>query len=252
MQVACSTLCFRHRSLSDALQAIRDMHFAKVDLAIHEAGPHLRPSEVMEDVVKIAQRLKATNVPIAAFHVEFDAAPNVVLDQLRAVCRLARLLAVPILTVTAAPMGSDPASEVQRLKDWAKIVQGDGLILTLETRAGTLTADIECAMELCHRVPGLGLTLDPSYYMCGPHEQSNYEPLFPYVRHVRLRDSGTEPSQFQVRVGQGVLEYNKLITSLERYSYDRALTVDVRDIADPEFPVEPEVRKMKYLLESLV
>jgi len=39
---------------------------------------------------------------------------------------------------------------------------------------------------------------------------------------------------------------------LEKCRYDRALTVDVRDVADSAFPVEPEVRKLKYLLESLV
>jgi hypothetical protein len=39
---------------------------------------------------------------------------------------------------------------------------------------------------------------------------------------------------------------------LSRYSYDRLLTVDIRDMADVQFPREHEVRKLKYLLESLV
>ena len=43
-----------------------------------------------------------------------------------------------------------------------------------------------------------------------------------------------------------------IITHLDRCRYDRALTVDVRDVPDNPFPVEPEVRKLKYLLESLV
>ena len=33
---------------------------------------------------------------------------------------------------------------------------------------------------------------------------------------------------------------------------ERCLTVDIRDIPDCPFPMEPEVRKLKYLLESLV
>ena len=107
-------------------------------------------------------------------------------------------------------------------------------------------------MQLCQRVPGLGLTLDPSHYLAGPHGPVNYDPLFPFVRHVRLRDSGPRPDQFQVRVGQGEVEYGRIISHLDRYRYDRALTVDVRDVPDNPFPVEPEVRKLKYLLESLV
>ena len=53
-------------------------------------------------------------------------------------------------------------------------------------------------------------------------------------------------------VGQGEVEYGRIISHLDRYHYDRALTVDIRDLPDSPFPVEPEVRKLKYLLESLV
>jgi sugar phosphate isomerase/epimerase len=76
--------------------------------------------------------------------------------------------------------------------------------------------------------------------------------VFPYVRHVHLRDTGRGPNQFQVRVGQGEIEYGRIIAQLCRQHYDRCLTVDIRDIPDAPFAMEPEVRKLKYLLESLV
>ena len=107
------------------------------------------------------------------------------------------------------------------------------------------------ALELCRRIPGLGLTLDPSHYLVGPHGERNYDALFPYVRHVRLRDTGKKPEDFQVRVGQGELEYGRIISHLAKHRYDRGLTVDVRSVPDRPFPVEPEMRKLKYLLESL-
>ena len=66
------------------------------------------------------------------------------------------------------------------------------------------------------------------------------------------QDSGRTPDQFQVLVGQGEIEYGRIITQLERFRYDRSMTVDVWDVPDGAFPVEPEVRKLKYLLESLV
>ena len=50
MIVACSTLCFGKYPLERALQAIADLRFNKVDVAIHEAGPHVKPSEVAADV----------------------------------------------------------------------------------------------------------------------------------------------------------------------------------------------------------
>ena len=139
-----------------------------------------------------------------------------------------------------------------RLREWVKVAATEGVILTVETHGATITGDPLGAAELCRRVPGLFLTLDPSHYQVGPHGAVDHDALFPLVRHVRLRDTGKTPEHFQVRIGQGEIEYGRIIAQLERCRYDRGLTVDVRDVADNPFPVEPEVRKLKYLLESLV
>ena len=251
--VACSTLCFTKLSLEDALQSMREMRFAKADLAVHPSGPHLTPADLVADSGRIAQRLRASNLPLAAIHLGVVGTDTEdARAQLRAAARLARVSTTPLLTVSAAAHGSDFDAEVARLKEWVRIVESDGVILTVETHAETVTADPLGAIELCRRVPGLGITLDPSHYHVGPHGVQDYDALIPHVRHVRLRDSGGAPDQFQVRVGQGEIEYGRIISQLERCRYDRALTVDIRDIPDGPFPVEPEVRKLKYLLESLV
>ena len=101
---------------------------------------------------------------------------------------------------------------------------------------------------MCDNVKGLGITLDPSHYICGPHRGDSYDQVFPHVYHVRLRD--TSKDQLQVRIGQGLIEYGKLISQLGRVRYDRALSVDI-------VPVEgvdqfAEMRKMRLLLESLL
>jgi sugar phosphate isomerase/epimerase len=100
-------------------------------------------------------------------------------------------------------------------------------------------------------VPGLGLTLDPSHYLVGTSSAKDYDDLFPHVRHVRLRDTAP-PDRLQVRVGQGQVEYGRIISQLSRERYERALSVDIRDTPAPEYPMEPEVRKLKFLLESMV
>jgi sugar phosphate isomerase/epimerase len=251
--IACSTLCFSRLGLDDALHTIRELRFTKADLAIHASGPHLTPSDVLDEPGRIAQRLRAGNLPLAAIHLDTGTAdPAVSRAQLRAVARLARICATPLLTIPAAVAGSDFDAEVDRLREWEKLAAAEGVMLTVETHAATLTGDPLGAAELCCRVAGLGLTLDPSHYQIGPHGRVNYEPLASFVRHVRLRDTGHAPDQFQVRVGQGEIEYGRLVSVLERCHYDRALSVDIRDIADSPFPIEPEVRKLKYLLDSLI
>jgi sugar phosphate isomerase/epimerase len=253
MIIACSTLCFAKLPLDEALQTIRRLSFTKADLAIHEEGPHLRPSEVVADVAKVSQKLKASTLGFAAFHVNLgDQDTPMVRGQLRAILRLARLLAVPLISVPAAAAGSDLNHDVLRLKEWSQFARTEGVMLCIETRAGTLTADPLGALELCKRVPTIGITLDPSHYHVRPHAGANYDQLIPHVRHVRLRDTGHRPEEFQVRVGQGELDFGRITGMLERCAYDRALTVDIVDVADSPFPVEPEVRKLMYLLESLI
>lgn len=253
MYVACSTLCFATHPLEDALRTIREMHFSKADLIVRESGPHLKPSDLAGDSGRMAQRLKAANLPIAAVHAEFERNDSeTTRAQLRGVCRLARQLAVPVISTPAAPGDAALDPEVARLREWVRIAESEGVILTLETNADTLTADPAMAAELCKRVPGLGLTLDPSHYVGRDAGAQDYEATFPFVKHVRLRDSGRKPGNFQVPVGQGDVEYGWIIAQLDRHRYDRALSVDVRATPTATFPVEPEVRKLKYLLESMV
>lgn len=253
MYVACSTLCFSSLSLEEALRVIREMRFTKADLAIGPTGPHLTPADVLADPGRSAQVLRASNVPLAAIRFETgEASTEPARAQLRAISRLARVSATPVLTIPAAPLGSDFDAEVSRLREWSKIAAAEGVILTVETHSATVTADPLGAAELCRRVPGLFLTLDPSHYEVGPHGPINHDALFPLVRHLRLRDTGIGANEFQVRIGQGQIEYGRIISQLEKCRYDRALTVDVRDIPECPFPIEPEVRKLKYLLESLV
>jgi sugar phosphate isomerase/epimerase len=249
--VACSTLCFGKYPFERALQTIAELGFTKVDVAIHEAGPHLKPSEVAADVHTVATRLRlGPGLTPCAFSVATGADDQTA--HLTAICRLARLTSVAVVTIAAASAGTGLDAEARRLKDLCALAARDGVTLTVATRGGTLTETPERAVELCQRVPGLGLTLDPSHFVAGPNQGASWDAVYPYVRHVHLRDTGGAPNQFQVRIGQGEIEYGKIVSMLARQRYDRALTVDIHDIPDAPFAMEPEVRKLKYLLESLV
>lgn len=251
MYIACSTLCFGKGSLEQAFATMHEMRFTKVDLAIHDGGPHLKPADVAADMNRHAAMLRASGLSFAALHLQMQAAdPDHYREQLRSMCRFARIMTVPVVCIPAAPLGSDLDDEVRRLTALCKLAVSEGVILTVETNRETMTASPLSAVELCQRVPGLGLTLDPSHYSMGPQPLPDYDDVYPHVCHVRLRD--TTPDRMQVRVGQGQIEYGKIISLLEREDYDRALTVDIRDLPPQDYPTDAEVRKLKYLLESMV
>jgi sugar phosphate isomerase/epimerase len=229
-----------------------EMEFSKLEVVLDENGPHLKPSEVLADVSRAAQRIRiGPSLSPAAFSLEVEDRAGAG-DYLRGVCRLARSSLVSLITIPAAPSDTPLEAEVQRLRGLVRLAQTEGVVLAVSTRTGTLTELPDVAVELCQRVPGLGITLDPSHFIAGPHQGAPFDVVYPYVRHVWLRDTGRGPGQLQVRVGQGEVEYGRIVTQLARYQYDRLLSVAIHDVADSDIPMEPEVRKLKFLLESLV
>jgi sugar phosphate isomerase/epimerase len=253
--VACSTLCFGRHSLPEALRTISELGFNKVDVSVREDGPHLKPSEVVADVGRAAQRLRTGHgLTVSALHLEPSAGLNRedLGAQIKAVCRLARVLSTPLVSIPAAAAGTDIAVEIERLTFLSRLARFEGVALTVETRMGTLTEDPLATVELCRQVPGLGLAFDPSHFLIKAHHDDSLDALYPYVQHVRLRDTSGKTSQFQVRIGQGEIEYGRIVNQLARYSYNRTLSVDIRDLPEPAYEMPPEVRKLKYLLESLI
>ena len=254
MFVACSTLCFTREPLESALRHIAELEFNKIDLALVEDSPHLRPSVAAENPEATLQRVRyGPSLTPSSLDLDFGAAdPKVYRRRFEAMCRLAKPLTVAVMAIPAAPLGTPYDDEVTRLRDLADFANRQGLVLTVETHSETLTADPAVAASLCKDVTGLGLTLDPSHYIVGPHKNASYDEVFPFVQNVHLRDTGTKPGEFQVRVGQGEIEYGRVVSQLERYGYNRALTVAIRDDIENPFDVEVEVRKLKLLLESLL
>jgi sugar phosphate isomerase/epimerase len=252
--VACSTLCFSKEPLESALRHIAELEFNKIDLAIVEDSQHLRPSDVAENPEAALHRIRyGPSLTPAALDLDFGPVDEkTLLRRFEAMCRLAKPLTVAVLALPAAPAGSPFDDEVRRLSALNEIARREGLVLTVETHSRTLTADPSAAAALCRAVPGLGLTLDPSHYIQGPGRVLNFDELYPFVQNVHFRDTGRNPGDFQVRVGQGEIEYGRVVSQLDRHGYDRALTVSILDRLDNPFDVEVEVRKLKLLLESLI
>jgi sugar phosphate isomerase/epimerase len=247
--VAATTRCFPELPLDSALMQLADLEYTCVEIMIHETQGHLRPSTVFADLEKTITLCRQTHrlTPIA-FSIDIEAPEPLYYEQFAACCKLAKAVKVVTLTVRSAELGTPFNAEVERLRELVAISSQDGIRVGLLTEGGRMTQDPDTAIVLCDNVKGLGLTLDPSHYVYGPHPRENYEHVMKYVYHVRLRD--TNKSQLQVRVGQGELEYGRLVNQLHKVRYDRALCVDITPM--PDVVHLAEMRKMRLLLESLL
>jgi sugar phosphate isomerase/epimerase len=248
--VAASTRCFPELPLGDALQRLADLEFTNVEITIHESGGHLKPSEVLADPERALRLCRQTHrMTITAFSVDIETpSEEEYYRQFAACCKLAKATKVVTITVRASEVGTPFNAEIERLRRLSAIASTEGVVVGLLTEAGRMTENPDTAVVLCDNVKGLALTLDPSHYLCGPHKGASYEQVMKYTCHVRLRDSTKE--KLQVRVGQGQIEYGKLVIQLGKFNYNRALCIDMPPL--PDVDQNAEMRKMRLLLESLL
>ncbi len=250
MFVAASTRCFSNLTFDDALRRLVDLEYTSVEIVLHESGGHLKPADVAADLDRAVEVCRHTRrlTPIAySFDVELPVEEEYY-RQFAACCRLAKATKVVTMVVRASELGTPFNEEVERLQELVRIAANETVVVGLLTETGRMTQDPDTAAVLCDNVKGLMLTLDPSHFIFGPHQGASFERVLNYACHVRLRD--TRKDQFQVRVGQGMIEYGRLVTQLSRVHYSRALCVDICPQADVD--QNAEMRKMRLLLESLL
>jgi sugar phosphate isomerase/epimerase len=246
--VAASTECFPDLSPQEVLEALADLEYTAIELPIHENGRWPKPSEVAIDLERSVHFCRDTHrLDIAALDIGLAPGPQYY-EHFAACCKLAKAIKVVTLVVPASALGTPFNEEIERLRKLVEIASLESAVVGLKTQVGCMTQDPDTAVVLCDNVKGLRLTLDPSHYIAGPHQGGNIEKVMKYVQHVHLRDSTKE--KLQVRVGQGEIDYGKLIQQLEKAKYDRALSVQMTPIEG--FDHRAEMRKIRLLLESLL
>jgi sugar phosphate isomerase/epimerase len=245
--VAASTQCFSDRSFAEACQQLVDLEYDKIELWMSEQSSHLKPSELAGNPERFQiQYRDLTRLTPVAIHLEDD--PGA--DQFDALCRLCKMLRITQITLPSAPLGTPFNEEIDRLRNRLRVASQGGIRLSLKTQSGRLTEDPQTAVELCQAVPGLGLTLDLSYYLCGKYAHQSHDQVYPYVYHVHVRDSSS--SSIQVPVGLGEVDYSRMISQLRRHNYNRVLSVEILPHLLGDADRALELRKIRMLLETLL
>lgn len=249
MFVAASTQCLADLSFVDAVDRLNHLEFTALDIAIDETGNQIKPSTVLDDPVKAIAVCRDTHrLDISGYFVNITAAGDEHYQQFEAICKLAKATKVVSVTIPSAELGTPFNEEVEHLRRLVDIATVEGVLVSILTQVGRLSEDPDTCMVICDNVKGLGVTFDPSPSICGPHAGRNYEKLMKYVYNVQLRD--TSKDEFQVRVGQGEVEYSKLISQLRHVKYNRALVVNMQPLEGLDH--NSELRKIRLLLESLL
>ena len=233
--------------LQECIEILTDLEFTAVEIAIHESGL-VKPSELLLDSDRAVQLLRHTHRhEISGYSLELGSTGEQHYDDFKHICRIAKTTKVVNITVPSGEHGTPFNEEVEHLQKLVDIAETEGVRVSVRSQLGCLSDDPDTLMVLCNNVEGLGITLDPSVYICNAKEK-NLDKILKFVCNVHLRDS--RPDAFQVSVGQGEVDYGKLVTQLERDKYDRALTVHMVPMEGLDHRVE--LRKLRRLLETLL
>ena len=252
MFVAASAHCLSHMPLDEAMDLLVHLQFTAVELPILKEGKFLTPADVHADLQEAVLRCRETHrLDICALLVDLGEANDEAYNQFHSICKLAKALKVHTITVPSAELGTPFNEEVEHLGRLVAIAGMEGIRVSIKNETGRISQDPDTLKLLCNHVDGLGITLDPSHFVYGPHGGVDYDPLLKFVYHTHLRD--TRKDELQVRVGQGEIEYGRLVSQLQREGYDRALCVDIYPVEGEDAEQHAgELRKLRLLLESLL
>ncbi len=246
--VSASSECFADLSFSDMLERLEYLQFTAFELSIRESGGHLQPSWIHSNLETAIDQCRATRrLTLSSLSVEIDATGDQFYAQFESICKLAKAAKVVPLVIRSSELGTPFNEEVERLRELVRIASLEGVLVAMRTETGRMSEDPDTIQVLCDNVKGLGITLDPSHYIYGDRGVG-YDQILKYVYHVRLRD--TSKTQLQVRVGQGEIEYGRLVNQLTQAGYDRNLCVHILPVEDVDH--DGELRKLRLLLESLL
>ena len=249
MLVAATTSCFPDLTLTESLERLVDLEFTAVEIAIHESENQIKPSAVAADLEEAyACCRKSHRLDLTNYSVEISATGEEHYQQFAAICELARITKVVSITVPSAELGTPFNEEVEHLRQLVSLAHTEGVQVNIRNQSGRMAADPDTITVLCDNVDNLGLAFDPSVYVYGPDAGKDHDKLIKYVRHLYLRD--TSPDEYQVRVGQGTVDYGNIVHILNQMQYRRAMSVDIIPQAGIEHAAE--MRKMRLLLESLL
>jgi len=247
VHLAASTRSLWDLAFPAACLQIQELGFDKVEIWLNEDSGQLRPSQVAADpegcagMMREASRLTANAIFIES-EVEFATFEGIV--------KFAKLQRIVQITIPASPKGTPFNTEIDRLRERNAICSQEAIRLSIETKTGTLTEDPNTAVELCQSVKGLGITLDPSYYICRPSGSIDFDVVFSHTQHVHLRDSS--PTELQVLAGLGEVDYNHIVQMLRQTGFQRTLSVDLLPRTMEGEERLREMRKLRLLLASLL
>lgn len=245
-QLAINSVSTRHEDLLEALDAYAAAGFRNVEFVL----PHVKDWLAWgHDVDDVRHLLAARNLrAIGGFEkaLECFSAPESRQANYELHLRNARLIhefgggTLVVGTDGPAQPVADPLAALDTvagtLSNLARQIEGLDVSIALEFNWGPLIKSLHSAVLVAARVdhPQVGVLFDPAHYHTTP---TKFEHLTAttvrWIKHVHLNDMRDKPGDLsncnsdRVLPGEGILDLEALIATLERYGYNGYFSIEM-------------------------
>lgn len=264
-----------NQTLRAGLEWAKSFGFDCVDIAVGGANAHFDIVEVAQHPARFADAVRRESEVLElqtneCFALNFGApinAPEAAMQKrtrelFRGLCDFASRAGFKSIVLLAGPTHGEWGLEYSQLQaatalnELVKIADKNDLFLNVEADCDSCIKTPEAARELCERVPGLGLTLDHSHFICQGIEAERIEMLYSFARHVHVRQSA--PNHIVTSVENGVADFSDVLQKLQMCGYDGlfcieylALTPDENAAREAEERTRAMKKQMQEILGSL-
>ncbi|NKB71064.1 MAG: TIM barrel protein [Candidatus Latescibacteria bacterium] len=229
-KISCCAFNFQGLDLDEKLQLVRNMAFDTVDLSAKQ-GDELSQQMMIESPESYGKTIREK----AAQHgltldelfictitddgndidVSTDdaATQEKLLSYFQQFCVFGQaagfesILLVPVCSDETAPQTAWD-NTVRILRRCTEIALSHELVFNIEPVDFSLLKTPEIACEMVEEVPGLGLTLDYSHYVCAGFSQEEIAKMHKHLRHMHIRQA-TKGSR-QEPVETGTIDFDKV------------------------------------------
>jgi sugar phosphate isomerase/epimerase len=227
-------------------------------------------SRFVEAPLEVAAELRSLPLPVANFFYFFGAdlrADRNLSDpssaraneaDLAEVLRLCEAAAVPSLTLSPGIFnpGQPPAAAIAAssafLRRAVELGAERGVAVMIEPGVQSIAETPAGVDELLDLVPGLGLVLDYSHFVCLGHRQEEVDLLLPRADHVHLRQA--RPGRLQERLASfsGTINFPLLFARLRERGYEGWYATELGEHLEAHVDVLAETVALRDLFRTHV
>jgi sugar phosphate isomerase/epimerase len=254
-------------SRAEGCAVARVLGFDGVDVGSIGASDEER-RRILESPREVGEELGALVLPVANFFYFFGSDLRVdrnLADPDSHAANLADLAQVLVLcqaaevrTLTLSPGIVNPGQTLEQaseasasfLRRAVDLAVAAGITVMIEPGVLSIAESPAAVEALLARVPGLGLVLDYSHFICLGFTQGEIDVLLPFATHVHLRQARPGRLQERLESWSGTINFRLLLSQLRARGYAGWLATEIGEALEERVDVVGETVRLRDLARS--